>query len=87
MEIAATRALDRDSGKDPLSPVVVDDVLVVHRFALPADQQGRAVLPTDPQEQQQQVTTAAVAVPIEQQFTILLNKFNTVRDHVRHAHF
>lgn len=61
-EIAATRALDRGTGKDPLSLDVVDQRLVVHRFALPAEQQQPPVP--------------------EQQFTILLNKFNTVKDHV-----
>lgn len=80
-EIAATRALDRDNDRDPLSLDVVDEQLIVHRFA------GSP----DPQTVSAAVPEAAggpvlrVFVPVEQQFTILLNKFNTVKDHVSHA--
>ncbi len=73
-EIAATRALDRGTGMDPLSLEVVDELLVVHGFAQQPDSQ-----------QQSQLKGAAGPVapaPPEQQFTILLNKFNTVKDHV-----
>ena len=78
-EIATIRAGDRETGGDPLSIDTMDPALIVHRFAHPHQPQ-----------QQEEKEVEDVTVPINantMEYSIVLNKFNTVMDHVRQLYF
>ena len=91
-EIATIRAGDRETGGDPLSVGTMDPSLIVHRFAHPQQQQQ--------QEDEEKVEDVTVSINENtdkkqdhkesvntMEYSIVLNKFNTVMDHVSQLNF
>ena len=92
-EIATIRAGDRETGGDPLSIGTMDPTLIVHRFAHTHQQQQQ-------QEDEEKVEDVTVSINENtdkkqdhkesvntMEYSIVLNKFNTVMDHVSQLHF